>query len=162
MLVLVKNNSVKNCAKVHRSRFFYQYCKRMLSCWGDQWGFIQGQEFSECNWPQSCCWVSWLTKVRNEFVRSPEVGHTGTKQRAHEAQLLKCSKSGLPLRWLWRLTHCFFSVDSAHFQGYFWKIGRWKCHRSIEKIWRATAIRAAFPHVWESKRLEWLWQHRPG
>lgn len=123
----------------------------MLSCWGDEWGFIQGQELSECKWPQSCCWVSWFTKVRNESVRSPEVGDTGTKHGAHEAQLLKCSKSGLPLKWLWRLTHCFFSVDSAHFQDYFWKTGRWKCHRGTEKIWRAAAIRAAFSHVWENK-----------
>lgn len=87
---------------------------------------------------------------------------TLARSRAHTAQPLKCSKSGWPLRWLWRLTHCFFSVDSAHFQDYFWKTGRWKCHRGNEKIWRAAAIRAAFPHVWESKRLEWLWQHSPG
>lgn len=159
MLVLVKNNSMTNCAEVHRTRSLSVLQKDVV--------LLRG---SVRLYPRSGVQWVWLTPVMllgklvnqgEEWIREVSRGWSHW-HRAHEAQLLKCSQSGLPLRWLWRLTHCFFSVDSAHFQDYFWKTGRWKCHRGIEKIWRAAAIRAAFAHVWGSKRLGWLWQHSPG
>lgn len=159
MLVLVKNNSMTNCAEVHRTRSLSVLQKDVV--------LLRG---SVRLYPRSGVQWVWLTPVMllgklvnqgEEWIREVSRGWSHW-HRAHEAQLLKCSQSGLPLRWLWRLTHCFFSVYSAHFQDYFWKTGRWKCHRGIEKIWRAAAIRAAFAHVWGSKRLGWLWQHSPG